>query len=328
MRQSVGQSVVSFAAALALGGCALLESPDAAARRRIAESPDVAEGVRGYIDWCVDHRLAGRDPEYSMPRFIDYTRNAPNWRFRFNPDFWAGDVDFSCASPWNDRFHNRRAGTAVSSVHIVFAKHFDFTPGTKIVFIGCDGTVHWRSYLSGLRVAGTDLMVGLLDRPLPPTVHPAAILPDDYEDYIGNARDLPAATFDQEEKLIVTELWPIPSSPGAKSMMSRNMKFKPVMPKEAETDPKAAKAARRRLALREKRAEFYEHLVDGDSGNPCFMIVGREPVLLYTVLTGGPGSGPALQKLRAPLQEAMDVLSPGYRLRVFDFRALLAQPAR
>ena len=312
----------ALCAALAAGGCMLVGDRDAAARRRIADSPDVVSGVRGYIDWCVDSRLRGRSAEESLPRFLDYAENAKRWRFSFNPKFWAGDVDFSCVSPWNDRFRNQRAGTAISSVHIVFANHYPLSPGTKIAFIGCDGSLNLRTYLSGKRVAGTDLMVGLLDHPLPPTVQPAAILPDDYADYIGNAADLPAATFDQEEKLIVTELWRIPSSPEATGMMSRNMKFKPAMPKDAESDPAAAKAARESLARREKRAEFYEHLVTGDSGNPCFMIVGREPILLYTIYSGGPGGGPALQKLRGPLQETMDLMEPGHKLRVFDFRPL------
>ena len=314
-------TAAACALALAAGGCALLESPDARARRAIAESADAVSGVRGYVEWCVDHRLAGRDAEASMPRFLDYAAGASAWRFRHNPDFWAKDVDFSCASPWNDRFRGQRAGTLVSAVHIVFANHYPFTPGTKLVFLGRDGSMHWRSYLSGVRVAGTDLMVGLLDRPLPPSVRPAAILPDGYERYIGDGGGLPVATFDQEEKLIVAELWPIPKAPEALSMMSRNMKFKPSIP---EPDgPAAAEAAEKRLKIHAKRAEFYEHLVTGDSGNPCFLIVGNEPVLLYTVFTGGPGSGPALHKLRAPLQAAMDVLSPGYSLREFDFEGLL-----
>lgn len=302
----------------------LVGDSDADARRRIAEAPDVIAGVREYVDWCVDSRLAGRSPSESLPRFLDYEANARRWSFAFNPRFWARGVDFSCASPWNDRFGSQRAGTAVSSVHIVFANHYPFTPGTKIAFIGCDGVVYLRSYLSGIRVEGTDLMVGLLDRPLPPSVHPAAILPDDYADYIGNAADLPAATFDQEEKLLVTELWQIPSAPNAKSMMSRNMKFRPAMPKDAADDPVKAKAAEARLKRRAKRTEFYEQLITGDSGNPCFMIVGREPILLYTVYSGGPGSGPALQKLRVPLQEAMDKMAPGHKLRVFDFRRLVS----
>ena len=320
-------AVVSCAA-LAMGGCTHFTDQDAAARRRIAESPDVVAGVREYIDWCVDSRLKGRSAEESLPRFLDYTDNAPRWHFSFNPKFWAGDVDFSCVSPWNDRFRNQRAGTAISSVHIVFANHYPFTPGTKLSFIGSDGSLHVRSYLSGVRVAGTDLMVGLLDRPLPPTVRPAAILPDDYADYIGNAADLPAVTFDQEEKLIVTELWQIPSSPEATNMMSRNMKFKPAMPKGAAGDPKEVQAFEERLKRRAKRAEFYEHLITGDSGNPCFMIVGREPILLYTVHGGGPGSGPALQKLRGPLQAAMDSMEPGHALRVFDFGKLATPPVR
>ena len=308
--------------ALAAGGCMLGGDADLSARRRIAEAPDLVTGVREYVDWCVDSRLAGCSPDGSLPRFLDYAENAKRWGFKSNPRFWARGVDFSCVSPWNDRFRNQRGGTAISSVHIVFANHYPFSPGTKLAFIGCDGSLHLRTYLSGMRVADTDLMVGLLDRPLPPTVHPASILPDDYADYIGNAADLPAVTFDQEEKLLVTELWQIPTAPDAKSMMSRNMKFKPAMPEDAADDPAKARAAEERLKRRAKRAEFYEHLITGDSGNPCFMIVGREPILLYTIFSGGPGSGPAIHKLRGPLQEAMDKMAPGHKLRVFDFRRL------
>ena len=37
---------------------------------------------------------------------------------------------------------------------------------------------------------------------------------------------------------------------------------------------------------------FYEALITGDSGNPSFVLVRGEPVLLETHYTGGAGAGP------------------------------------
>ena len=37
---------------------------------------------------------------------------------------------------------------------------------------------------------------------------------------------------------------------------------------------------------------FYEDLIKGDSGNPSFVLVRGEPVLLETHTSGGAGAGP------------------------------------
>ena len=295
----------------------MLPDGDAAARRRFAAYADPVEGMRGYIAWSVDSRLAGRSPEKSWSRFDGYPAASAD-RLAFNRDFWALDVDFSCVSPWNDRFRSQRAGTAVSPVHVVFANHFQLSPGTRVYFVGTDGKLYYRRYLAGLRVGETDLMVGLLDSPLPPAVRPAAILPDDYAAYIGNADKLPVVTFDQKERALVQELWPISTAPESNGMSSRNLKFSSGWHSVGAAVPEPPELAE----ARERRARFYDHLVKGDSGNPCFLLVGREPILLYTVFSGGPGAGPALQKLRVQLQNAMDRLRPGYTLRTFDFSAL------
>ena len=61
-------------------------------------------------------------------------------------------------------------------------------------------------------------------------------------------------------------------------------------------------------------------IVGGDSGDPAFLLIGDEPILLYCLHYGGVGSGPPLHHHRKEIQKAMDDLCPGYKLEMFNFR--------
>ena len=63
-------------------------------------------------------------------------------------------------------------------------------------------------------------------------------------------------------------------------------------------------------------------IVTGDSGNPAFMLIGNESILLYCLQSGGIGYGPSVFHSRKEIQKAMDELSPGYKLEEFDFSRL------
>ena len=245
--------------------------------------------------YSVDGRIEGKNPAASLKRFLNYGGEAAKaGQFTPNPDFWAKGVDFSCASMWNSQSGSTRAGTAVSPRHVVFAAHYPISPGTRISFMGTDGAVHTRTLKAANRVSSTDLMVGALDKDLPQSVHPAFVLPADYERYIGNGTGLPTVTFDYEEKALVADLNGIRRGRGSESAGSHF----PV-------------SATRRL--------FGEPLIVGDSGNPCFLVINEDVILLYTVMSGGPGGGPALHGLRLILQNEMDFLAPGFRLKEYDF---------
>lgn len=137
-------------------------------------------------------------------------------------------------------------------------------------------------------------MVGLLDYEVTPNVHPAKILPVDYEKWIGDGSGLPTVTLTQTEKAYVNDLNPIPTNAVSRYMTSHR-----------PTDS--------------RRSQFRDQLIVGDSGNPVFLIVGNEPVLLYCLKTGGAGGGPAIHRYRYEIQQAMDELCPGYKLESFDF---------
>jgi hypothetical protein len=110
------------------------------------------------------------------------------------------------------------------------------------------------------------------------------MLPSDANDYLpGVANGVPCLCFDQEEKGLVTDL---------SELTATRAGFK--------VPPAAG------------RAGFYEAKIGGDSGNPAFLIVNGEPVLVTTWTFGGAGAGPNYAAIRSQIDTAMTTLGGGY----------------
>ena len=245
----------------------------------------------------VDSRITGCEPASALSRFVGYPGKAASDCFVINTNFWLRGIDFSCVSPWNSGGGVLRAGTAISKRHIVFAKHFPLWKGVRIVFVGEDGGVCPCRIEATKWITGTDIMVGLLDAELTPNIRPAKILPDDFRMWIGQGGGLPVITFNRKEQAMVNTLSYLPDASASSHIV---MCAKP-------SD--------------ERRSRFREDIAVGDSGNPVFLLIGDEPVLLfclYGVGIGG-GNGFALHCYRREIQTAMDELCPGYKLECFDF---------
>lgn len=250
-----------------------------------------------FVCESVDRRIAAANPTNGLARFLNYTSGGPKDRFVPNPAFWAKGVDFSCASPWNSQSGSLRAGTLISKRHIVFAHHFPLAVGTRIVFVGEDGGV-CPCYVQATKAIGnTDIMIGALNAEVTPNIHPAKLLTMDFQPYLGEGVGLPVVTLNREEKAFVTELWLLPRRGSPPGPRNHNPTGK-------------------------LRQSFREDIKVGDSGNPAFLIVGTEPILLYCLKLGGYGAGPWLHFYLDKIQATMDELCPGYKLETFDFAAL------
>lgn len=245
----------------------------------------------------VDSRIKGCEPASALSRFVGYPGKASSDQFEINTNFWLHGVDFSCVSPWNSGGGRLRAGVAISKRHILFAKHFPLWKGVRIVFVGEDGGVCPCRVEATKWIKGTDIMVGLLDAELTPNIRPAKILPSDFRKHLGKCGRAPVITFNQFERAMVNEISSLPDESDSflVAMCDR--------PKDG------------------RRSRFREDIAVGDSGNPVFLLIGDEPVLLfclYGVGIGG-GNGFALHCYRREIQTAMDELCPGYKLECFDF---------
>lgn len=259
------------------------------------------------LDWATNslaQRIVGVDPAVCLSRFVEYPPSRgrlgfPRCLFErpFPPNekFWLKDVDFSCVSPWNDSYGTQRAGTLISRRHVIFAKHFPLGEQTRILFIDREGEVCPCRIVATKALEKCDIMIGLLDYEVTPDIRPAKILPEDYARHIGDGKGLPIVTFNQREQAFLSQLNGI--STNAQARFISNI---------APTN-------------RSWRA-LGGRMIGGDSGNPAFLLVGKDPILLYCLLSGGVGHGPSVFHYRREIQKAMDDLAPGYRLEAFDFQ--------
>ena len=267
-------------------------------------APDGADTALAVLARSVDARLAGKAPATALPFFRGYPALVPGPQtnaLAANPDCWAADVDFSCESPWNGEAKNRKSGTLVSPVHMLLANHHKPPePGTNFWFRAPDGTTHVRSIVAKRRIVSTpdtDLVVALLDEPLPPSIAPAKILPENFREHLGSGLGLPAVSLDQEGKILVSEIVEL----------------------AGEEEDEWPSWAESRVPLDPTRAAFYEDLVTGDSSNPKFLLLGDEPILL-SIHWMANHAGASILRYADLVDAAMTNLSPhlGYRLGRVD----------
>lgn len=131
------------------------------------------------------HRADTRPGGNSLWGFNTVTTNSLDWyadHASRSTNFWAGDpADFACLSLATDgsTWRHYKAATLVTPQHCVGAAHFFPATGSRILWIGQDGSPQLRT-LSARRTVIGDIVVGLLDAPIPTnSVPPASLLGGD-----------------------------------------------------------------------------------------------------------------------------------------------------
>jgi hypothetical protein len=239
---------------------------------------------------AVDTRLAGKTASVAKP--IYSTANHDAGSYVRNTGCWAADIDLTCVSPWNSSGGTAYAGTAISPRHIIFARHYQIPAGATVRFITTGNTVVTRTMTTVQSLSGSgypyDLTIGLLDSALPSTITPAKVLPSNVLDYLPSLSltySIPALAIDREEKALVADLFDL-----------------------------AGTYVTFHQPVNATRLTYFESLISGDSGNPAFLIIDDEPVLITTWTFGGGGSGPRLHALHTEVNAAMTTLGGGYSL--------------
>jgi hypothetical protein len=237
----------------------------------------------------VDLRIAGTTASESKPIYSTQDHSGQN--YVRNTDCWANDLDLTPISPWNSTGNNTRAGTLISPRHIIFAKHYQIATGATVRFIKSDGTVVNRTMTAKQTVStdGTDITIGVLDSDVPEGISFAKVLPDNWGDYLPNIdQRVPAFFTDQQEKALVADV---------------NFAY-----------DTTSELFRFRYPVDDKRLEYSETLIGGDSGNPAFFIIDDELVILSCWWYGGAGSGPNILKYKSDINSIMTSLGGGYQL--------------
>ena len=254
---------------------------------------------------AVDTNLVGRTGDIFTT--LDHLSNS----YVRSRTCWAGDFDLSSVAVYNSvgmelstnsccpwERATRRAGTLISPRHVVYANHYPIALGAKFRFVAKNNTVVTRTLYDSIRVGDTDLRLGVLDSNVPANlIHYAKVLPADFARYFPTSlNDIPTLGFNQVEQALVTDIRSLsPSATNATWI----------------TFSAPADATRK---------QFYQDKISGDSGQPAFLIVNGELVLLTVWSGGGPGSGCFITHYTAEINSAMASLGGGYRLTPVDLR--------
>jgi hypothetical protein len=202
-------------------------------------------------------------------------------------------------SPWGANFTRRmnfsgvawddsRTATLVSPEHVVMAAHYQRPVGSTLVFHDRRGRPQRRVLAAVESIAGiTDIAVGRLDAPLPDSVRPYRVMPPAADS--GALPGCLAVVTDQHRKAFVHEI---------AGVQGNGLSFR---------HPDTSRIS----------SHLVKNLVAGDSGNPSFLLVGGELVLIETHTTGGPGAGPFLSapQVFSAINGAMSKLGGGHQLR-------------
>jgi len=194
-------------------------------------------------------------------------------------DGWTRGMDMSGVS-----FNDTRTATLITPRHVVMAKHYQRSPGDTVVFHDRGGDRVARK-LTGFVPAAGDVVVALLDEPVPSRYrsYPLPAVSSDPSALIGR----PVIVSDQKRRLFVHLI---------------------------------AGIGRGTVAFKHDKSDAHgwgKKLVVGDSGNPSFLIAGKELVLVETHSTGGPGAGPYYgdPTVQASVRAAVAKLDPSFRIR-------------
>ena len=238
----------------------------------------------------IDSRLqAAGTPASAKP--IYSSQDFTNQVFVRNPNCWAADIDLTGISPWNQLGGARRAGTLISPRHIAFATHYSLssTPGSNEIVFVTDQNVTVRRQIVAVATAVADIRIGLLDADVPQTIKHYKVLPQDWSNWLLQTNDIPMLHLDQQEFALVRDMNRITTS---SSYVFHAGPLDPL------------------------RQSFSETLIGGDSGNPAFLVLDGEAILVLThhYATGGP----FYTFYRNQVNAAMTQLGGGYQLTELD----------
>ncbi|MDD2797811.1 MAG: T9SS type A sorting domain-containing protein [Bacteroidales bacterium] len=270
----------------------------------------------------IDLRIENKhNASANMPIFT--TQNHYGGKYVRNTNCWAYNLDLTCASPWNSKGINLRAGTLITPRHAILAAHYNIQTGDSIRFITKDNQIVRRKVIAfsvntDYNITFPDIEVVTLDYDVPPTISPCQLLPSNAKDYLANdGAGLPGFFLDQDEKAIVADVKYL----GLKQ--SENFEFQ--------------------VPTKANRVSLYEPVAMGDSGDPVFVVLNGNPVLVGVITSYGPwgyslnyfsnlpsGNAQPYQRID-DLIKATDLkagINTGYKVSFFDFSATAIPTAK
>ena len=230
---------------------------------------------------------------------IGWIRNAASWVRVFN---WTG------TAAGINGLGGVGGGTLITRRHVLFANHVPYPDRPfDIFFANADSRTFQYKVTAIQQVGTTDIAIGTLDRDVDPSINVYAVLPDNWLQYVANQteiRNVMGTTF-----RLTTLVLPILYSDSEKKISTADL-----------TEIRMGKATVTPPSFETARA-WSEALVVGDSGNPIFVMLGDELVLLGAWHTGTDGGVIGTFPWLIDYKSQIEAIT-GTKLRIADLSGL------
>jgi len=214
-----------------------------------------------------------------------------------NNNCWAKSLDLSGYAAAVVPLGGVGGGTLITKKHILLANHVPYSQSPFMIFFINNNNVSLvYNVIKTKRVANTDILIGELDREVDPSLKIYNVLPANYLKYFGNAINFPLLYSDQERKALIGENGLINTTFGSTNTLIN-------ISKDAN------------------RAQYFEALIGGDSGNIVSTIINNEIVVIGAwYMTFGTSAGLAtnIPSYISEVNNTISSLSSGYKVNEVD----------
>ena len=221
--------------------------------------------------------------------------NPYNWPR--NNNCWAKSLDLSgycaCIVPLG----GVGGGTLITKKHVLLANHVPYSSSPFMIFFVNNNNVSLvYNVMKTKRVANTDILIGELDREVDASLKVYNVMPANYLKYFGNATNFPLLYSDQERKALIGENGSINTTYGSTNTLIN-------------------------ISKDVNRAQYFEALIGGDSGNIVSTIINNEIVVIgawYMTMGSMAGLATNIPSYITDVNNTISSLSSGYKVNEVD----------
>ena len=214
-----------------------------------------------------------------------------------NINCWAKDLDLTGTSCGIWGLGGVGGGTLITKKHVLLANHVPYPSLPAIIyFVDKNNNSYQHKIIKTKQVANTDILIGELDKEVDASLKVYKVLPANYLKYFDKQINFPLLYSDQERKALIGENGMINTSYGSTNTLIN-------IPKDVN------------------KAQYFEALIVGDSGNLVSTIINNEVVLIggwYMTLGTMAGLATNIPSYINEVNNTISSLSSGYKVNEVD----------
>jgi hypothetical protein len=221
--------------------------------------------------------------------------NPYNWPR--NTNCWAKSLDLTGYAACIVPLGGVGGGTLITKKHVLLSNHVPYSNSPFMIFFINNNNVSLvYNVMKTKRVANTDILIGELDKEVDSSLKVCSVLPANYLKYFDKQINFPLLYSDQERKALIGENGLINITYGSTNTLINMSK-----------DP--------------NRAQYFEPVIGGDSGNIVSTIINNEVVLIgawYMTFGAMAGLGTNIPSYINEVNNTITSLSSGYKVNEVD----------